>query len=187
MEKIYRDADVDLSILTGKTIAVIGYGIQGKAQAANARDSGCAVIVGTRPPAREQEPGPIDGRRVRGGERSPRRRSRADVLLIELADPVQPAILQGRHYCPTCGPGRRCASVTDFQRSLRPDHVLPKDVNCVLYVPNAPGAFVRSKYQNGEGVYGCVAVDHDATGNAKAAPCWRSARPSDPPAPAWSR
>ena len=42
MEKIYRDPDVDLSILKGKTIAVIGYGIQGKAQAANARDSGCS-------------------------------------------------------------------------------------------------------------------------------------------------
>ena len=50
MEKIYRDADVDLAILKGKTIAVIGYGIQGKVQAANARDSGCTVIVGTRPP-----------------------------------------------------------------------------------------------------------------------------------------
>ena len=46
--------------------------------------------------------------------------------------------------------------------------VLPKDVNCVLYVPNAPGAFVRSKYLQGEGVYGCVSVDHDATGNAMA-------------------
>jgi ketol-acid reductoisomerase len=43
----------------------------------------------------------------------------------------------------------------------------PKDVNVVLYVPNAPGAFVRSKYLKGEGVYGCVSVDHDATGNAK--------------------
>src|SRR4029453_6693472 len=42
-----------------------------------------------------------------------------------------------------------------------------KDVNVVLYVPNAPGAFVRAKYQKGEGVYGCVSVDHDATGNAK--------------------
>ena len=43
----------------------------------------------------------------------------------------------------------------------------PKDVNVVLFVPNAPGAFVREKYQKGEGVYGCVSVDHDATGNAK--------------------
>ncbi len=50
MEKIYRDADVSLKPLEGKTVAVIGYGIQGKAQAANARDSKVKVIVGTRPP-----------------------------------------------------------------------------------------------------------------------------------------
>ena len=48
MEKIYRDADVDSSVLKGKTIAVIGYGIQGKVQAANCRDSGCKVIIGAR-------------------------------------------------------------------------------------------------------------------------------------------
>ena len=57
-EKIYRDSDVDLAPLVGKTVAVIGYGIQGKAQAANARDSGVTVIVGTRPveesPSRQQ-------------------------------------------------------------------------------------------------------------------------------------
>ena len=47
-EKIYRDADVDASILNGKTIAVIGYGIQGKVQAANTRDSGFKVIIGSR-------------------------------------------------------------------------------------------------------------------------------------------
>ena len=43
----------------------------------------------------------------------------------------------------------------------------PKDVNVVLYVPNAPGLLFGSKYKNGEGVYGCVSVDHDATGTAK--------------------
>ena len=50
MEKIYRDADVSMKPLEGKTVAVIGYGIQGKAQAANARDSKVKVIIGTRPP-----------------------------------------------------------------------------------------------------------------------------------------
>ncbi len=43
----------------------------------------------------------------------------------------------------------------------------PDTVNTVLFVPNAPGAFVRQKYLKGEGVYGCVSVDHDATGNAR--------------------
>ena len=45
--------------------------------------------------------------------------------------------------------------------------VTPKDVNTVLFVPNAPGKFVRAKYLKGEGVYGCVGVDHDATGDAR--------------------
>jgi ketol-acid reductoisomerase len=49
MEKIYRDSDVDSSVLKDKVIAVIGYGIQGKVQAANCRDSGLKVIVGARP------------------------------------------------------------------------------------------------------------------------------------------
>ena len=43
----------------------------------------------------------------------------------------------------------------------------PENVNTVLFVPNAPGAFVREKYKKGEGVYGCVSVEHDATGNAR--------------------
>ena len=43
----------------------------------------------------------------------------------------------------------------------------PKNVNTVLFVPNAPGKFVREKYLKDEGIYGCVSVDHDATGNAR--------------------
>src|SRR6476660_1941604 len=92
MEKIYRDADVDASILNGKTIAVIGYGIQGKAQAANSRDSGFKVIVGCRgkdegSPSREQAKADgFDAMSVADATK------KADVLLIELADPVQPAV-----------------------------------------------------------------------------------------------
>src|SRR5436305_12349058 len=90
-EKIYRDADVDASILKGKTVAVIGYGIQGKAQAANCRDSGVKVIVGCRgkdegSASREQAKG--DGFEAMSVAEATKR---ADVLLIELADPLQPA------------------------------------------------------------------------------------------------
>src|SRR6187399_1799387 len=91
MEKIYRDADVDQSILDGKTVAVIGYGIQGKVQAANARDSGVKVIIGTRPP--EESPSrakaKADGFEAMSIADATRK---ADVLLIELADPAQPPI-----------------------------------------------------------------------------------------------
>ena len=90
-EKIYRDADVDDSILKGKTIAVIGYGIQGKAQAANTRDSGFKVIVGCRGPedgSKSREQAKADGFDAHSIADATKK---GDILLIELADPVQPA------------------------------------------------------------------------------------------------
>jgi len=164
MEKIYRDADVDMSILSGKTLAVIGYGIQGKAQAANARDSGCTVVVGTRPgeesPTRSQAE--ADGFAAMGYAEATRT---ADILLIELADPAQPAVYRA-DIAPNLRPGQTLCFCHGFN-VLYGAIEAPETVNTVLFVPNAPGAFVRAKYQKGEGVYGCVSVDHDATGNAR--------------------
>src|SRR3954452_15620248 len=163
-EKIYRDADVSTDVLKAKTIAVIGYGIQGKAQAANLRDSGFKVIVGSRgkdegSPSRDHAKADgFDAMSVADATK------KADVLLIELADPVQPSVYK-KEIAPNLRPGMTlcfCHGFSVLYGQITP----PKDVNVVLYVPNAPGAFVRSKYQNGEGVYGCVSVDHDATGNA---------------------
>jgi ketol-acid reductoisomerase len=165
LEKIYRDADVDASILNGKTIAVIGYGIQGKAQAANTRDSGFKVIVGCRGKdegSASREQAKADGFEAMSVAEATKR---ADVLLIELADPVQPSVFK-REIGPNLRGGQTlcfCHGFSVLYGQVQP----PKDVNVVLYVPNAPGAFVRMKYQKGEGVYGCVSVDQDATGNAK--------------------
>src|SRR3954452_18778860 len=163
-EKIYRDADVDDSILKGKTIAVIGYGIQGKAQAANTRDSGFKVIVGCRGKdegSESREQAQKDGFEAMSVADATKK---SDILLIELADPVQPSVYK-KDIGPHLRPGMTlcfCHGFSVLYGQITP----PKDVNVVLYVPNAPGAFVRSKYQKGEGVYGCVSVDHDATGDA---------------------
>ena len=164
MEKIYRDADVDLGILKDKTIAVIGYGIQGKVQAANARDSGCTVVVGTRPPEQSASRGQAqaDGFAALSIAEATKK---ADVLLIELADPAQPA-LYAADIAPSLRAGQTlcfCHGFNVLYGAIRP----PRDVNTVLFVPNAPGAFVREKYKKGEGVYGCVSVEHDATGDAR--------------------
>src|SRR5258706_3411771 len=164
MERIYRDADVDASILKGKTIAVIGYGIQGKAQAANCRDSGFKVIVGCR--GKDEGSASRDQAKTDGFESMSvaEATKRADVLLIELADPVQPAVYKNEIAPHLCA-GQTlwfCRGFSVLYGQIQP----PKDVNVVLYVPNAPGAFVRAKFLKGEGVYGCVSVDHDATGDA---------------------
>ena len=113
-DKIYRDEDVDSSILKRKTIAVIGYGIQGKAQAANARDSGFKIIVGTG--------GSFDAAKADGFEAYSiaDATKKADILLIELADPVQPPIWESRHRAE---PSQRADGLflSWFQRVVRTD------------------------------------------------------------------
>lgn len=165
MERIYRDNDVDLAVLKGRQIAVIGYGIQGKVQAANIRDSGLPVLIGTRPaeesPSRAQAR--ADGFESVSIAEATRR---GDVLLIELADPAQPPIFKAE-IAPHLSAGKTlcfCHGFNVLYGAIKP----PPDVNVVLFVPNAPGHFVREKYKRGEGVYGCVSVDQDATGDARA-------------------
>lgn len=160
MEKIYRDADVDDSILKGKTIAVLGYGIQGKAQAANARDSGFKIIVGSGRSLDDAKADGFESYTIADAVK------KADIILIELADPVQPTIYR-EEIAPNLRKGQTLCFCHGFS-VLYGQIVPPKGVNTVLFVPNAPGKFVRAKYLKGEGVYGCVGVDHDATGDARA-------------------
>lgn len=165
MEKIYRDKDVDLAPIIGKTIAVIGYGIQGKAQAANMRDSGCDVIIGTRPPeeSRSRALAEEDGFTAMDINEAVRK---ADILSIQLADPAQPKI-----YRDEIEPHLRKGQTLCFCHGFNVLYGQIKplvDVNVTLFVPNAPGHFVRDKYLRDEGIYGCVSVDQDVTGDALA-------------------
>ena len=158
-EKIYRDEDVNWDVLKGKTIAVLGYGIQGKAQAANARDSGFNIIIGTGGSIADAKADKFEAYSIAEAVK------KADIILIELADPVQPPIYK-KEIAPNLRAGQTLCFCHGFS-VLYGQIVPPKDVNTVLFVPNGPGKFVREKYLKGEGVYGCVAVDHDATGDAR--------------------
>jgi ketol-acid reductoisomerase len=142
MQRIYRDEDVDITTLHGKTVAVIGYGIQGKAQAANMRDSGVKVIVGTRDPevSLSRARAEADGFEAVSIAEAARR---ADVLSIQLADPAQPSIYR-EDIAPKLSAGKTlcfCHGFNVLYGQIEP----PPDVNVVLFVPNAPGHFVREK------------------------------------------
>ena len=162
--KVYRDEDVSLDILKDKTIAVLGYGIQGTSQALNMRDSGLNVIIGAgkKEVHSSWDRAVEDGFEVYSIAEATRK---ADIVHVLLADPIQPDIYEA-----------------SIRENLRPNQTLsfchgfnilygaiepPKDVNVILFVPNAPGHLVREKYLEGSGIYGAVSVDQDVTGESK--------------------
>jgi ketol-acid reductoisomerase len=164
LNQVYTDADVSLDALKGKTIAVLGYGIQGGPQAQCMRDSGLKVIVGAGPRDRYQgwNQAEKDGFEVMSFADATRA---ADIVHVLLADPAQPEIYKAEIQ-PNLKPGSTLSFAHGFN-VLYGGILPPKDVNVVLFVPNSPGHLVREKYLQGSGVYGAIAVDQDVTGDAK--------------------
>ncbi len=161
--QVYRDADVSPDALKGKVVAVLGYGIQGAAQALCMRDSGLNVIVGAGP--RDQhhswDRAEKDGFQVLSIAEATRQ---ADVVHVLLADPAQPVVYRESIH-QNLKPKATLSFAHGFNilyGAIQP----PEDVNVVLFVPNAPGHLVREKYLEGSGVYGAVAVEQDVTGDA---------------------
>jgi ketol-acid reductoisomerase len=156
--KIYYDNDADLSVLKDKTIAILGYGSQGHAQAQNLRDSGCNVIVGQRPGSKNYdlavghgfEPMPIDEATHKG-----------DIINILLPDEVQGDIYR-----------------EDIRESLSAGNILmcshgfnvhfgqveaPAGVDTLLVAPKGPGHLVRSEFEAGGGVPCLIALGDGAS------------------------
>jgi ketol-acid reductoisomerase len=163
LNQVYRDEDVDLDVLRDKVVAILGYGIQGGPQALCMRDSGIKVIVGAGP--RDQFPdwdkAERDGFEVYDFAEATRR---ADVIHVLLADPAQPSVYRSSIH-KNLKPGSTISFAHGFNvlyGAIQP----PRDINVVLFVPNAPGHLVREKFLAGSGIYGAVAVDQDVTGDA---------------------
>jgi ketol-acid reductoisomerase len=163
LNQVYRDEDVSLDVLQGKTIAVLGYGIQGGPQALCLRDSGLKVIVGAGPRDRfpDWDRAVKDGFEVYDFAEATRR---ADIVHILLADPAQPSVYREFiHH--NLKPNATLSFAHGFNvlyGAIQP----PPNVNVVLFVPNSPGHLVREKFMAGSGIYGAVAVDKDVTGEA---------------------
>jgi ketol-acid reductoisomerase len=162
-DKVYRDEDVSLDVLKGKTIAVLGYGIQGGPQALCFRDSGLDVIIGAGPRDRfpDWDKAEADGFEVMSIAEATKR---GDVVHVLLADPAQPSVYR-EFIHPNLKPNSTLSFAHGFN-ILYGAIVPPDNVNVVLYVPNSPGHMVRKKFLEGSGIYGAVAVDQDVTGNA---------------------
>ncbi len=162
MAKIYYDKDADLSILKDKTIAVIGYGIQGRGQALCLRESGCKVVIGQRGNSPNLELAQKDGfSPVSASDAS----AGADIIQMLVQDHLQ-AKLYREEVKPNLKKGKALCFSHGFNirfKQIKP----PKNVDVFMVAPKGPGALVRKMYEEGKGVPCLLAVYQDATGRAK--------------------
>src|SRR3989338_3124774 len=161
MARIYYDQDADLKALKSKTVAIIGYGIQGRGQALNLRDSGVKVVVAQRPGGPNYDLAKQDGfTPIAAAEAT----AKADLIILLAQDTLQAQIYR-ESIAPNLKPGpstpqpRRGRS--GFQKTLGFSHGFailyglikpPTNVNVVMIAPNGPGSLVRSQFLEGKGV-----------------------------------
>ena len=159
--KVYHDNDADLGLLSGKRVAVLGYGSQGHAHALNLKESGVQVVVGLRPQSRSVERARLAGLEVKTtGEAV----AGADLVMILLPDELQAAAYK-EQIEPNLKPGAAVVFAHGFNihfGQIRP----ASNLDVIMVAPKGPGHLVRSEYQKGMGVPALVAVEHDVSGNA---------------------
>ncbi len=159
--RIFYEADADARFLQGKTVAVIGYGSQGHAQAQNLRDSGITVIVGQRPGSANYEKAVEDGFQPVSAREAA---EKADVIQMLVPDHIQ-AKLYREDVAPFMTSGKTLLFSHGFNIHFG-QIVPPKDVDVVMVAPKGPGHLVRSEYVRGAGVPALVAIHQDASGQA---------------------
>ena len=161
MANIYYQEDCNLSMLDGKTIAVIGYGSQGHAHALNAKESGCNVIIGLYEGSKSWAKAQAQGFQVYTAAEAAKK---ADIIMILINDE-----LQAKMYKESIEPNLEAGNMLMFAHGFNIHFgqiVPPKDVDVTMIAPKGPGHTVRSEYQAGKGVPCLVAVHQDATGKA---------------------
>jgi ketol-acid reductoisomerase len=159
--KLIKDSEASLEPLHGKTVAVLGYGNQGRAQALNLRDSGISVIVGNRDDDYRRH-AQADGLNVL---EIPEAARAGDVLLVLTTDESQPLIWDEQ-----IAPGVRAGDTLVWSSGYNVGYDLirpPADVDVVMVAPRMTGAMVRTLYERGKGAIAQFAVHQDASGGAR--------------------
>ncbi|MBW4417738.1 MAG: ketol-acid reductoisomerase [Myxacorys californica WJT36-NPBG1] len=162
MARMYYDADANLDLLAGKTIAIIGYGSQGHAHALNLKDSGMNVIVGLYPGSKSAVKAKDAGLTVHSVADATKA---ADFIMILLPDEVQRSV-----YTNEIEPNLSAGNVLAFAHGFNINYaqiVPPAEVDVVMVAPKGPGHLVRRTYEQGQGVPALIAVYQDATGQAR--------------------
>lgn len=163
MATIYYDNDADLSLLKGKKIAVIGYGSQGHAHALNLKDSGLDVRVGLHEGSKSREKAKADGLPVMSVAEAAKA---ADMIMIVAPDTVQRKIYE-EEIGPNLAPGNMLMFAHGF--NIRFGQIIPpKNIDVTMVAPKAPGHRVREVFVEGSGTPALLAIEQDATGQAKA-------------------
>ena len=159
---IYYDKDCDLSIIQGMKVAIIGFGSQGHAHAANLKDSGVDVTVGLRPNSPSIKK--AEGYGLKTAD-VPTAVTGADVVMVLTPDEFQ-SVLYKDEIEPNIKQGAVLAFAHGF--AIIYNQVMPrKDLDVIMIAPKAPGHTVRSEFVRGGGVPDLIAIEQDASGNAK--------------------
>ncbi len=160
--KIFYQEDCNLSLLEGKTIAIIGYGSQGHAHALNLKDSGCDVIIGLYEGSKSWAKAEAQGLKVYTAAEAAKK---ADIIMILINDEKQAAM-----YKKDIEPNLEAGNMLMFAHGFAIHFgqiVPPADVDVTMIAPKGPGHTVRSEYLEGKGVPCLVAVEQNATGKAQ--------------------
>lgn len=160
--KIYSDKDADLSVLKGKTLAVLGFGSQGHAHALNLKDSGCKVIIGLYPSSKSRKVAEEYGFPVYDTGEAVRL---ADVIMVGIPDTKQAAAYK-KDIAPNLAKGKTLLFTHGFSIHFK-TVVPPPDVNVIMVAPKGPGHIVRRQFTEGKGVPSLIAIYQDPGKNAK--------------------
>ena len=161
MPKIYYDNDADLEILKGKKVAIIGYGIQGRGQGLNLRDSGIDVLIAQRKGGKNYDQAVEDGFKPVEADEAARK---ADILQILAQDHLQAEIYE-KNIAPYLNANKALLFSHGFNIHfgyIKP----PKNTDVFMVAPKGPGALVRTQFLEGGGVPCLVAVHQNASGSA---------------------
>ena len=162
MATIYYDSDANFDLLKQRTVAVIGYGAQGRAQSLNLRDSGANVVVGLYEGSRSKARAEAEGLTVKNVEEAA---AMADIVQVLIPDELHATVYR-EQIAPNMQAGNMLMVSHGF--SVHFGQIVPaSDIDVAMIAPKGPGSLVREVFEGGGGVPCLIAIHQDTSGTAR--------------------